>query len=1292
MICRSRKSKFLALLLPLAAMAAGFLGGIKANDKHVHVHAANGIDVSDFVWDSNSGMHIYQEQGSDPLYAFPNYGDLNGSSMTVYCSGCTEQGTIVQEGPYVFEYTDVTAMENPDMSSQSDELWFRGICTLCSDEHEFSVPQLSGLNYSRMNASFSYFDPEGDSQATYEALPVSAKFFSIGGGASMTYGLAEIDVYQTLAGDRNLMLTETIVLTDASGQETSMNGWSNRFGQTVYINNIQVKTYDDNCTEGWNYVADYGEFFYYDINMDAIIATPTVVKSYYSESKVEIHYKMTAYYGNVVSPYSGGTTVNVITLENASASDGTNGVDISGRWSKTGSSTSSTSVSMTLENVGLREINDGMNYDPDEETFYWYNNPEASEIYELRLDRSLSTLDVDASDQSNSTARVVYTLYNITESQEGTFSSNQPLDFTDVVYNITDSSVTIIGTTSVSGNTLSDVIVHVPLSLITITGLPDPGWSYDAEDGLTYYDEDHPNATTNLNSAIFDEESGVLYLDFYEYYDDNNITLPRETMTNVQITGWTSDGFEVTGTFTTLNTQIDLIVQSYLWNFIGWNYSDGEFLYYEEDKQFETEVTEVTFYEAETQEESVFIFKLNVYEMIWNQETQSSSREYYLSDQVRLHNAVIAREAEETGGTNYITANWKACNIEVYAYPTVTINKDIIENLPSEKDGWEYNNETQSFDYYDNGEKWSTVLEGVRFDNFGEQNSYTTMYLRYKVLYQNSYYYPNDIALYDAVLLSDPRQSSDSVGLVEGDFIKNSETFHLTVKIDRIDYENIPVENKEVLFRGFDYDEIIYYTDQMSIPIDFTEAIINLDTFECTLKGEREDRTEGMVNYVYYITSATIDEDFLADGAIISGIFKEFGNERAKVFVHSVTKVSEELVDPITEETVEQINNAMDSMDLNDDQKNIINTAINENKDTLSDDAGTKIYQAISNTNDSLSDSTEVKDAQKEVVVVVVEVAINVDSGKPEDIREAKRIDRALPDDFDMSVEGEIREFYQRQMYQLVGGSNPDRAPNHKTRAIEPKYKINVDVTDMTDEEAKAHLENEKLAYAKMVDFVDTSVEHMGKAALKLRKCSGESVKVHVGHYISEVKISSFRDFDETAANEQFVEDVRMALMLHMQEQVESTLVENAKKNPPKTFEEKQQYEAELEAVRDIERFENEIIVEVLRQKCEALTGKKFDDLDAFNKDVYQPLFRAWVLNEDIPQNLKDAGINVTFEELTKATIDHSVSRSRNFELTTTPEKSDIIAIIALVSGAVLIIGGASVAGIFLKKRKGALK
>ena len=262
-----------------------------------------------------------------------------------------------------------------------------------------------------------------------------------------------------------------------------------------------------------------------------------------------------------------------------------------------------------------------------------------------------------------------------------------------------------------------------------------------------------------------------------------------------------------------------------------------------------------------------------------------------------------------------------------------------------------------------------------------------------------------------------------------------------------------------------------------------------------------------------------------------------------------------------------------------------------------------------------------------------------------------------------------LNEFYERQMDILLGRtSEPNRSILHRA----PNNEENTIDYTIPEED-----------YGKMISYVDNSVENMTDAALQLRNCSGIEMIAVVETYIQKVLVSSFREFDKEAADEEFVAQAYESIMKTMQLQVIEIL---EKEHQPSNNPEKEaQYNETLEAVKDYETFE-QMVIEVLRQKYVSATGNEVD-IDTF-EGMYMDIFRAWAL--DMPE-LNPHGI--TLEELTNATIEVTTNKANHMTFNAKFSKGENIFLIVFGSVTALSIAGAiAIPTILKKKREGVSK
>lgn len=592
---------------------------------------------------------------------------------------------------------------------------------------------------------------------------------------------------------------------------------------------------------------------------------------------------------------------------------------------------------------------------------------------------------------------------------------------------------------------------------------------------------------------------------------------------------------------------------------------------------------------------------------------------------------------------------------------------------PVQHEGWWYDDNTHKFRYFDVQVRQElTVNTEVFLLDFGENSADTRGYIVAEAYYDSEVRDPKhlDVRTYTVGVESGNRYISCSVAL-DGETTEQvklyPDTIHYNVMKPGLNYAE-------------GYNELWHVTDDYyGTVVDPEEVTFNEITRTFSIIGYAEDPTgeQDLVEYSIQLTDGVINgDDDTQDIRTIEGYCAEFG-KRIKLNVRYVEYNSLE-EESITEETVAEINTSMDSVELSEDQKYQINQVISNNADKIPDSTGSIIAEALDGTADFISSNEEYAEVQKEIIVFVVETAIEVETNKPSDVGQSIRTDSSLPANAGISIEKEVREFYERQMQELLGGNTyPTRL---KTRGNDNNYQINVDISHIENpDDVIPYLEDELDNYGKMTEFIEDSVDNMNTAGRKLRTCSGESMKVEVRKTVIKIKTSSFRDFDKDAADLQFAYDVHDAMMLHLQEVVVTELEKDYK--PSGNKEKDDQYQAELEACKDIESF-TEIVIEVLRQKYNALTKSdiKQGKFGEKGKGIYWDIFKAWCLDQECPYP-------ITFQELTDSTVDVTTQKARSFELNTKVTDTEVTFVAAFVGGSVAFISLAGVLGYVLKKR-----
>lgn len=387
---------------------------------------------------------------------------------------------------------------------------------------------------------------------------------------------------------------------------------------------------------------------------------------------------------------------------------------------------------------------------------------------------------------------------------------------------------------------------------------------------------------------------------------------------------------------------------------------------------------------------------------------------------------------------------------------------------------------------------------------------------------------------------------------------------------------------------------------------------------------------------------------------------------------------AEEIVDflpevqPVTREEEERQARTDESLaQLSEKTAAEILTTVTAAQDAIDQELADKM--ATATTEEEKAQAVQEHKEKREIIETVTEASVVVGAGQQTAAEEGKKINDALPEDngLDESMEKTLDDFYKLQMDYLLGREEiPDkeqkssgkrgilRAPDSNSTGI------NMNVTAQE--------------YGKMIKFVDTAVSNMKDAALQIRKCSAATMKASINIYISKVKVSKFREFDEETANNEFVAAVYKAIMLNMQQQVIEALKREHK--PSNNAEKEQQYQEQLKACEDYNTFE-EIVLEVLRLKYVSLTKQEIEINDF--RPIYDQIFRSWALD--------DPSINptsITLEELTKATIEKTTTKASKVELKEEISKQESTFLIVFGAAIGITSAAAIAAPIIIKSSK----
>ena len=414
--------------------------------------------------------------------------------------------------------------------------------------------------------------------------------------------------------------------------------------------------------------------------------------------------------------------------------------------------------------------------------------------------------------------------------------------------------------------------------------------------------------------------------------------------------------------------------------------------------------------------------------------------------------------------------------------------------------------------------------------------------------------------------------------------------------------------------------KVTYFNADSTLEILYGIYAVNFDEMD-EATGEPKPRYDFIFYKTVHFTSVEIlsepDEELGEEGYITGECL-----ECEEATELSIPMLRYENPEAPTEDSqiAEDINSILDDVEAPEEIKETITNHI----DNVPEDTGAEIVQTMENTLAVVTTKEE-----KEIVATVMEASVVVSANKANSIAEAIKVDEKLPEDtgLDASLEDTINIFIQDQLDYLLGKKDVREIENNSSRSIKRDGNRIDNIVDLTIS---------KEDYAKMIGFVDTAVSNMKDAALQIRKCSAATMKASINDYIYGVRISSFREFDEEAANAEFVEAIKEAIMLNMQQQVIEALKREYK--PSNNAQKEAQYREQLAACEDIETFK-QIVLEVLRLKYVSLT-KEDIDIDTF-KPIYDEIFRSWALD--------DPSINptsITLEELTTATIETTTTKA----------------------------------------------
>ena len=562
------------------------------------------------------------------------------------------------------------------------------------------------------------------------------------------------------------------------------------------------------------------------------------------------------------------------------------------------------------------------------------------------------------------------------------------------------------------------------------------------------------------------------------------------------------------------------------------------------------------------------------------------------------------------------------------------------------------------------------------------------------IYYENNLQYI--IAYNSALINEDEGIATISYSLYSGENLYKSSTFDLespyveesnnsiqgyfdrvstvvTIVVSTIEYVEVVAHWKYVdrmlIWRDPEYDrqdiyiesvikKVTYFTENNTIEILYGIYALNPDVIE----DETGEPSEGYA-FLFYKTVHFSEVEILREPneeeeieGLISGVCSECP-QAEELLIPSLRKQSPEEPTPdskVSEDIVSILS------DVEADEQTV--QTINEHIDNVPTDTGKDIVATIEKTLEVVTTTEE-----KEIVATVMKASVVVSANKADNVASAAKIDSVMPKQgLDKPLESTIEKFIQDQLDYLLGKETIVKNSNgSRTREVTRRDQI-VDLSISKEE------------YDKAIDFVEVSIEHMKGAALQIRKCSGARMKMVVNDYISSVTEKSFIKFDETKANDDFVNAVYQAIMRNMQQQVIDALKREHK--PSSNYEKELLYKQQLEACEDDESFE-QIVIEVLRQKYVSITKEEIA-VEDFEK-IYHKIFRSWALDDPTLNEY-----NITLEELTTATIETTTRRATKMTYNEALTKKEYMFLIILGSVSVVGLACAITIPTVLKKRK----
>ena len=1105
--------------------------------------------------------------------------------------------------------------------------------------------------YSEPNCSLEYVDINPDDE-------IELQYYS------EKYG---IDFYATLTNASSGTGNDGDYVTG----DIALNNLQDEITVEILIGNATVRNNVPNV--GWNY-DDNDHYIYYqdsDEHPDSSYELSSVIYKYESEEVV--------FYCQDTEEYD--TDIYTFTISNAEYDDQEN--QVHGYTDDLDSPR--TEVTVSLGSLTLQEV-EYWDYRTisDEDYFVWVA-VDGTEVNSNTLSISSAKFYEYSSNHSNDYFEIVYTYQQ---------AELPTLHLSGASYETTTPPTGGDGYT-VSGfcdyekiNRQASVFISV---FDTIQAERDDGWYFENETFYYYYNNQQITPT-------------LVSCDFYQYGNSDNYCEivysaqitgadPVQTLITITDAGYRDlqdqqeTGYYVSGYYEA--REISVYVESLVNHVINHYEYDGTFIYVLPDEgiQMDCEVTQVVFNNfgnGGNYSEAYVTFR--------PYREFGGNKDYYDDgiDTLYLCPASLTIDPRVAQGNGELTGTWNG-----YQDATITFGEDttFIENdLKECPEGIHYLNGCYKLVYFDDmGSLYYVVIDSCTYDI--EHERITVEYLIERIEETGSF------VLKDAYF-SDLGDSNKN-----GRYQVNGTNEDIYDSVMVLFTNNLYTEDNRV--EGWNYIDgnLVWYDPTLG---DFVDSNIETVTLFRTVGNNQIEYVE--VKYALYglnvedpdaptyktvtLTQVQIESFPMVEEqkpGILTGYFNTLSirvrivamefiekelNDEATTITPEQEAVIIEYMPEITPETPEeeqrQERNEESLKQLSEKTAAEILSAVSSSQSDIVQERDKKIAEATSE--EEIAQAHQEYQEKREIIETVTEASVVVGADQQTASDEGNKVDQALPADSGLDSMGEVLdEFYQTQMDYLLGRK---KAPEKR-----------IILRDPTRQQTGIDMSISKEEYGNMIKFVDTAVSNMKSAALQIRKCSSAKMKVVVKDYISVVKVSSFREFNEEAANAEYVEAVYKATMLNMQQQVVEALKREHK--PSNNAERERQYQEQLAACENYETFE-QIVIEVLRLKYDSIEGEKLTYVDAndFFDNIYMPIFKSWALDDPSINPT-----NITLEELTKATIETTTAKAAKmtFRADVSKEESTFLIILGASLGAGCI-AGITLPIVFRKRRRGLAK